>query len=183
MSASNFHLLRKAGSSLRISHNFRPFVGLVNDLLSSAQVRSMSRLCHHGKVTCYDHSLFVAYLSFRAARFLGWDYRSAARGGLLHDLYLYDSKDKSAHPGWQCFDHPEAALRNADQLTELSDKERDIILSHMWPLAKRRPHSREAALVDFVDTLCAALELCRIYRPIRLRAHLPEALVPEPSAA
>ena len=58
----------------------------------------------------------------------------AARGGLLHDLYLYDSKDKSAHPGWQCFDHPRAAARNAGELTWLSDKERNIILSHMWPL-------------------------------------------------
>ena len=162
--------------------NFPHFVGQVNDLLSSSQVRSMSRLCHHGKVTCYDHSLFVAYVSFRAARFLKLDYRAAARGGLLHDLYLYNSRDKSAHPGWQCFDHPEAALRNADRLTELSDKERNIILSHMWPVAKYRPRSKEAALVDFVDTLCATLELCRVYRPIRLRAHLPQALLPQSAA-
>lgn len=163
--------------------NFTCFITEVNDLLGNSQVRSMSGLCHHGKVTCYDHSLFVAYLSFRAARFLGWDYRSAARGGLLHDLYLYNSKDKSAHPGWQCFDHPVAAARNAGQVTRLSDKERDIILSHMWPLAKRRPHSREAALVDFVDTLCATLELCRFYRPIRLRDRLPLGLNPAFAAA
>ena len=163
---------------MRTALNFPYFVNLVHDLLDSVQVRSMSGLFHHGKVTCYDHSLFVSYLSFRAARFLGWDYRAAARGGLLHDLYLYDSHDKSAHPGLQCFDHPVAALRNADRLTTLSSKERDIILSHMWPLSRRRPHSREAALVDLVDTLCATLELCRIYRPIRLRAHLPAALTP-----
>ena len=166
-----------------MNHAMQEFVRTTGDLLNCRQVRMMGRWKHHGRVTTLDHSLFVAYLSFRAARALGLDAAAAARGGLLHDLYLYDSRDKSAHPGWQCFDHPEAALRNADQLTELSDKERDIILSHMWPLAKRRPHSREAALVDFVDTLCAALELCRIYRPIRLRAHLPEALVPEPAAA
>ena len=157
---------------MRISHNFRPFVGLVNDLLSSAQVRSMSRLCHHGKVTCYDHSLFVAYLSFRAARFLGWDYRSAARGGLLHDLYLYDSRDKSAHPGWQCFDHPRAAAQNAQTLTELSPKERHIILSHMWPLGGQLPRSPEAWLVDLVDTICAGLEVFRIYHPAKLRKRL-----------
>jgi uncharacterized protein len=163
--------------------NFPGFVAVVGDLLDSDQVRSMSRLAHHGKVTCYDHSLFVAYLSYRAARALGWDYRSAARGGLLHDLYLYNSKDKSAHPGLQCFDHPVAAARNAAALTDLSPKEEDIILSHMWPLAKRRPHSREAALVDFIDTFCATLELCRIYRPIRLRANLPQNLVPQAAAA
>ena len=163
---------------MRVSVNFPHFVDVVDDLLDSDQVQSMTRLNHHGKVTCFDHSLFVAYLSFRAARFLKLDYRAAARGGLLHDLYLYDSRDKSAHPGWQCFDHPVAAWRNARKLTDLSRKEEDIILSHMWPLARTRPHSKEAALVDFVDTLCATLELCRIYRPIRLRANLPAALAP-----
>ena len=163
---------------MRHSANFPCFLKVVGDLLTSDQVQSMSQLNHHGKVTCFDHSLFVSYLSFRAARFLKLDYRAAARGGLLHDLYLYNSKDKSAHPGWQCFDHPVAAWRNARELTELSQKEENIILSHMWPLARFRPRSREAALVDFVDTLCATLELCRIYRPIRLRANLPTPLAP-----
>ena len=60
-------------------------------------------------------------------------------GGLLHDLYLYDPRDKSAHPGSQCFDHPRAAARNAEQVTKLSDKERNIILSHMWPLGGALP--------------------------------------------
>ena len=67
------------------------------------------------------------HLSFRAARWLRLDERAAARGGLLHDLYLYDPRDKSAHPGSQCFDHPRAAARNAEQVTKLSDKERNII--------------------------------------------------------
>ena len=122
--------------------------------------------------TTLDHSLFVAYWSYRAARKLGWDEAAAARGGLLHDLYLYDSRDKSAHPGLQCFDHPRAAARNAAELTALSDKERNIILSHMWPLGGQLPRSREAWLVDLVDTLCAALELARIYHPGRLRERL-----------
>lgn len=77
------------------------------------------------------------------------------RGGLLHDLYLYNSKDKSAHPGWQCFDHPRAAAKNAQALTDLSPKEKNIILSHMWPLGGALPRSPEAWLVDLVDTICA----------------------------
>ena len=125
----------------------------------------MGRWKHHGPISTLDHSLFVAYLSYRAAKVLGLDARAAARGGLLHDLYLYDSKDKSAHPGWQCFDHPRAAARNAGELTWLSDKERNIILSHMWPLGGALPRSREAWLVDLVDTLCAGLEMSRVYHP------------------
>ena len=116
------------------------FLQTTRELLESDQVRMMGRWKHHGPISTLDHSLLVAYLSYRAAKVLGLDARAAARGGLLHDLYLYDSKDKSAHPGWQCFDHPRAAARNAGELTWLSDKERNIILSHMWPLGGAGGH-------------------------------------------
>ena len=155
-----------------MNHHMRGFVKATGELLSSEQVRMMGRWKHHGPVTTLDHSLFVAYLSYRAARFLRLDAKAAVRGGLLHDLYLYDSRDKSAHPGCQCFDHPRAAARNAAELTELTEKERNIILSHMWPLGGPLPRSLEAWLVDLVDTLCAGLELSRIYRPSRLRERL-----------
>ena len=150
----------------------REFVQTTGELLGAEQVRGMARWKHHGPITTLDHSLFVAYLSFRCARALGLDASAAARGGLLHDLYLYDSRDKSAHPGWQCFDHPRAAARNAAELTRLSAKECNIILSQMWPLGGALPRSREAWLVDLVDTLCAGLELLRICRPERLRERL-----------
>ena len=54
-------------------------------------------------------------------------------------------------------------------MTKLSDKERNIILSHMWPLGGALPRSLEALLVDLVDTFCAGLELSHIYHPGRLR--------------
>ena len=155
-----------------MNHHMREFVKTTAELLGSEQVRMMGRWIHHGLVTTLDHSLFVAYLSYRAARALGLDAVAAARGGLLHDLYLYDSRDKSAHPGWQCFDHPRAAARNAEQVTELTNKERNIILSHMWPLGGQLPRSMEAWLVDLVDTLCAGLEMSGLYRPSRLRERL-----------
>lgn len=145
------------------------FLEVTRELLDSDQVRMMGRWKHHGPVTTLDHSLFVAYNSYRLARFLRLDACAAARGGLLHDLYLYDSKDKSAHPGNQCFDHPRFAARNAAAITALSAKEQNIILSHMWPLGGAFPRSLEAWLVDLVDTVCAGLELSRICRPSRLR--------------
>ena len=99
-------------------------------------------------MTTLDHSLFVAFSTYRVARMLHLDVRSAVRGALLHDLYLYDSRDKTAHPGNQCFDHPRFAARNAAALTPLTPKERNIILSHMW------------------------LEMSRVCRPSRLRERL-----------
>ena len=95
----------------------RDFIRTTGELLDSDPVRMMGKWKHHGPITTLDHSLFVAYSSYRVARALGLDAKAAARGGLLHDLYLYDSRDKTAHPGWQCFDHPRAAAKNAEDLT------------------------------------------------------------------
>ena len=155
-----------------MNHHLKEFCRTTEELLGSDAVRRMGQWKHHGHISTLDHSLFVAYWSFRIARKLGLDASAATRGGLLHDLYLYNSKDKSAHPGWQCFDHPKAAARNAEQLTELSPKERNIILSHMWPLGGQFPRSMEAWLVDVVDTFCAGLELSHMYHPGKLREQL-----------
>ena len=157
----------------------------VADLLAHPAVRAMERLPQHAPgFSCLHHSVLVSYWSWRVCRRLGLDARAAARGGLLHDLYLYNSRDKSAHPGLQCFDHPRAAARNAAELTALSDKEKNIILSHMWPLGGQLPRSREAWLVDLVDTVCASLELSHIYHPGRLRERLGvEPLLEEPVPA
>ena len=42
----------------------------------------------------------------------------------------------------------------------------------MWPLGGQLPRSREAWLVDLVDTLCATLELAHLYHPGRLRERM-----------
>lgn len=155
--------------------NQTAYLRCVKDLISTRQVASMKQWRHHFDVTTYDHSLFVSYMAFRLARRLKRDYRMAARMGLLHDLYLYDSHDRSAHPGNQCFDHPKAALRNAAQLVELSEKEANIIASHMWPLATTMPHSAEAVIVSLADKVCAALELSYLSRLKRIQRWIPHS--------
>ncbi len=159
--------------------NQSSYFACVEDLITSEQVESMKQWRHHFSVTTYDHSLFVSYVAFRLARRLGRDYRMAARMGLLHDLYLYDSHDKSAHPGNQCFDHPVAAARNAAQLVELSAKEENIILSHMWPLAKTMPRSAEALIVNAADKFCATLEVSYVSRMERVQRWIPRIVGPE----
>ena len=91
--------------------NIRCFVNCVRDLLDSPEVQSMRALPHHPGTSCYEHSVFVAYVSFRLARRWGLDYRAAARAGLLHDLYLYDARNKPAYYGNQCFAHPPGILQ------------------------------------------------------------------------
>ena len=150
--------------------NWSGFLSCVDDLLVTEEVRSMRAIPHHPGCNCYEHSVFVAYVAFRVARRYGLDYRMTARCGLLHDLYLYNARVKGSHPGNQCFDHPVAAARNARILCGgLTDQEENIILSHMWPLARRRPRSMEAAVVNLADKLCATAEVVQIWRRMRMR--------------
>ena len=44
----------------------------------------------------------------------------------------------------------------------------------MWPLANRRPRSKEAAVVNLADKLCATLELIQLYRTRPIQRWLPQ---------
>lgn len=148
------------------------FAACTRDLLETEMVQSMVQWGHHGEVSCLDHSLFVAVTSFRIGKKLGLDVSAIGRAGLLHDLYLYHKRDKTAHEGLQCFDHPVLAVKNAKKITKLSEKEENIILSHMWPCGGALPRSPEAVVVNLVDTFCAVLEFTKAYRPFALREAL-----------
>ena len=51
------------------------------------------------------------------------------------------------------------ARYNAEVVFALTDKEKDIIQSHMWPLTPTDiPHSREAALVCMADKMSSSYE-------------------------
>ena len=154
--------------------NHGAFVRCVEDLIDTPQVQSMRTLPHHPGVNCFEHSIFVAYIAFRLARRWGLDYMACARAGLLHDLYLYRWNDQSAHPGNQCLDHPEFALRNAQTITKLSPMERNIIQAHMWPLAIHMPHSREAWTVSLADKICATIETIQLWKRMKLRTVLAQ---------
>ena len=143
----------------------------VEDLINTPEVQSMRNIPHHPGANCYEHSVFVAYTAFRLARKWGLDYQTCARAGLLHDLYLFQWWG-GVYKGNMTLDHPEAALRNAQKLTSLSDKEKNIIQSHMWPLAVHMPRSREAWTVILADKLCCTLETTQIFRRTKLRAFL-----------
>ena len=147
---------------------WREYRDCVAALLAAPEVARLKTIRHHPGVSCYEHSVFVSYTAFRLAGKWGGDRRAAARGGLLHDLYLYDPKSLPSYR--QCFAHPIAALRNAADLCGgLEPAEADAIRAHMWPMARHMPHCREAAAVCLADKLCATAEVLGFWRSARLR--------------
>lgn len=139
------------------------FQRCIEDLLQTPDVRSMSGVGAHSETNCLEHSLYVAYLSFLVCRRFHWDFMAAARGGLLHDLFLYDRKEKESYEGRHLTSHPRTALRNASQLFDLSDREKDIIVKHMWPVTIRFPRYKESYVVSTMDKICALVECSRVF--------------------
>ena len=70
--------------------NKREFINIIKDLLNSEKVLEMNQYRQHFDTTCFKHCLEVSYISYIICKKLGLDYVSVARGGMLHDLFLYD---------------------------------------------------------------------------------------------
>lgn len=140
-------------------HNFEEYRNCIDDLIYSAPVQKMKQFKHHCHVTCFEHSLNVSFYSFLLCRALGLDYKAAARGGLLHDLFLYDWRTTRLSHGKHGFVHPRLALNNASTVSSLNEVERDIILKHMFPLTWQPPSYKESLIVCLVDKYCACAEI------------------------
>ncbi len=145
----------------------KEYYNCIKDLVNSALVLKMNEFIQHGNTTCLKHSIEVSYKSYKFARILNLDYKAVARAALLHDFFLYDwhlrpkSKNILQKHG---FTHPRTALTNALMYFNLSVKEQDIILKHMWPLTLRNfPRYKESMLVCFVDKYVSSKETI-IYR-------------------
>lgn len=133
-------------------------------LIQHEKIIELEKYVQHGDVTCLEHSLCVSYRSYQVCKRLGFDYRAAARGGLLHDFFLYDWHGEKPYKGFHGFKHAMIALNNACMYFELNDKEKDIIRKHMWPLNLTLPKYKESYVVMLMDKYCALLETTNIGR-------------------
>lgn len=133
------------------------------DILENPIFQSMEQYIQHGHTTCRAHCIQVSYMAYRISKKFGLDARSAARAGLLHDLFLYDwhthAKETGKH--FHGFTHPAAALRNARMYFELNEVEENCILRHMWPLTPVAPRYWEGYTIVYADKVCGAGEVGR----------------------
>jgi len=128
-------------------------------LCNQGRIQEMKQYPQHGSVSTYAHVVRVATtaLNWSRALRLHTSEDELLRGAMLHDYYLYDWHDP-VNKG-HATQHPLRALKNAEEDFDLTNKERNIIAAHMWPLPPNRlPKSREAWLVCFADKWCSLLE-------------------------
>lgn len=132
------------------------------ELLKDDRISKMNEFIQHGNVTCLQHCISVVYFSFGFCRqfHIKVDEESLIRGALLHDYFLYDWHVKDGKRKLHGFYHPILALHNANRDFDLTRKEKDIILNHMWPLTLlHMPHYKESWIVCIMDKLCSISEV------------------------
>ncbi|MCR4695653.1 MAG: HD domain-containing protein [Pseudobutyrivibrio sp.] len=142
-----------------------------NEILISKRFKKSFDFIQHGNMTVYEHSINVAERALRINSFLHakCNERELVRGALLHDYFLYDwhidGKDKgNLHPKLHGFFHPSTALKNASRDFILTDREKDIIKKHMWPLTVVPPLCREAWIVTLADKYCSTMETIGLHK-------------------
>lgn len=137
------------------------YLSEVEDILKNKEFLSLSLFEHHQWTNRLMHSINVSYISWKLAKKLGCDATVAARAGLLHDFCPYDFRQKTPTGEHQAFYHPKAAADNSARTFDISEKEWNAILTHMFPLGPV-PKNREAWIITMADKICASLELCHI---------------------
>ena len=129
--------------------------------LSDERVQSLKNIPHHDS-NRLNHSLKVSYLAYKICKKYNLNYKSAAKAGLLHDFYFNRIEECNRFADKVklfSYEHPEDAVKNAEEQFYLTPLEKDIIVSHMWPASTHIPRHIESFVVSLVDKIYSFKEV------------------------
>ena len=138
-------------------YNDTNYISIVKDIIDHEEFNKIKSIEHHG-ITRFEHSMKVAYISYKIAKFLRLDYKEVARAGLLHDFFLSDEDRTFKDRFVSTFIHPKYAVETSKKYFELSEKETDIIKSHMFPVYTSVPKYAESWIVSLTDKTIGSYE-------------------------
>ncbi len=140
--------------------NKEEFYEIIKEILEHEEFQKRKQFPHHGEETVYDHSMKVAYLSYKMAKKLKLDVKSATIGALLHDFYTtpWQTAPKVKRiRDMHGFMHPKIAYQNAKYYFPhlMNSKIEDIITKHMFPLTLKIPKYRESWIITTADKIAS----------------------------
>jgi uncharacterized protein len=132
------------------------YVNLTGDLLSDELVKSMKQYRHHQDTNTHFHSVYVSYTVLKICEALEViNTREIVRASLLHDFYLYQWYTEK-HEEYHIWYHPKESVKNIEKhFGALTDIQRNMILSHMFPTCVELPKSKGAWILTLADKKCA----------------------------
>jgi len=138
----------------------REYKKIVKDIFRNVEFKKLYNIEHHG-ISRMEHSIKISYYFYKIAKKLGMDYVSVARGGLLHDFFLDGDERNGKEKFLDTFTHPKRALDTSMEYFNVNDIEKNIIVSHMFPIYISIPKYKESFLVNLVDKVIGCKELLR----------------------
>jgi len=147
-------------------NNDKEYLSIIDNILENKHFQKLKDIKHHN-TTRLKHSLKVSYYSYKIAKLFGLDYRDVARGGLLHDFYEEEiRKCKKIKDKVLLFStkHPDNAVINASNNFELTEKEINIIKTHMFPVDYKIPEYAESWIVSLVDKVLSIGEFSNKFK-------------------
>lgn len=130
---------------------------IVDCILQDEEFNKISKNTHHG-TDRLSHSIRVSYCSYLVSKKLGLDYEKAATAGLLHDFFISNYDNNFKNNLYLIFSHPKIASQNAVKQFGISDKERSIIETHMFPINPKPPKYAEGWVITSVDKIVGLFE-------------------------
>lgn len=133
---------------------------ILEEIRKNSRFDENEQYIQHGTTTVKEHCIKVAHTAYFMSHRLHITVHEEEliRGALLHDYFLYDWHEKSLKNSIHGFTHPGKALREASKDFDLTNIEKDMIQSHMFPLTVKPPKYREGVLLCIADKLCALQE-------------------------
>ena len=132
------------------------FDTIIEDIVKNNDFRELDNEAHHG-VSRFGHSMRVAKGVYKVTKALHFHYKEATRAALLHDFYFNYQLEENGEVK-NLVEHPKMAYLNASHYFELNDLQKNMILSHMFPLGNTMPKYKESICITLVDKAVAVYE-------------------------
>lgn len=133
----------------------KEFQSIIEPIMKNKEFQKLDTVTHHG-ISRLHHSLRVAYFSYKVSKKLHLEYKETTEAALLHDFFIDEVDDENVL--LKLRRHPEHAVENATKHFNLTDRQKDIIRTHMFPITFTPPKYIESWIVDIVDDCSAVYE-------------------------
>ena len=136
----------------------KEFYMLAEPILRNTEFQRRRTFLHHND-SVYEHSLRVAFVSYKIAKFLSKykkiNIRNVVVGALLHDFYIIPWREHKAKLPWKMhgFVHGNVSASNCYQFfsSHMNKRIEDSIKKHMFPLTVIPPKYIEGWIITTAD--------------------------------
>ena len=148
------------------------------EVLISDIFRKTASQRHHIQSTVMEHTLNVCIIAVKLCREqmrkgVQLNEKDLVQAALCHDLGMIGREKKYKNSLETCRRHPQDSAEIAKAIIpDLSPNAEQMIRSHMWPLSKLMPESREAKLLCKADKYASMADWQYIIKNGRYEEHI-----------